>query len=128
MRPYFPMEVPVERLGMLPARHPPLDFIDNGDHYLIHIELPGFTRDDIDARITPEGVTIRAKKETKKEDEKTNYLHRERSYFSFERSIAFPQEVDPTNADGAMKEGVLELKVMKKEIKPEEKPRKIDLH
>jgi HSP20 family molecular chaperone IbpA len=44
-----------------------------------------------------------------------------------QRFIAFPEEVDPTKVDGSLKEGVLELKVPKKEPKPEEKPRKVDL-
>jgi len=37
MRPYFPLEMRMQELGMLPVRYAPLDFIDEGDHYLIHI-------------------------------------------------------------------------------------------
>jgi HSP20 family protein len=127
MRPYFPVETRLQELGMLPVRFAPLDFIDEGDHYKIHIELPGFTKDDVDVQINRDGMTVRAKKETEKEDKKKNYLHRERAYSAFERSISFPEEVDPEKAEGAIKEGVLELKVMKKEVKPEAKPRKIEL-
>ncbi len=127
MRPYFPVETRLQELGMLPVRFAPLDFIDEGDHYKIHIELPGFTKDDVDVQINRDGMTVRAKKETEKEDKKKNYLHRERAYSAFERSISFPEEVNPEKAEGAIKEGVLELKVMKKEVKPEAKPRKIEL-
>jgi HSP20 family protein len=127
MRPYFPMEMRMQELGMLPVRYAPLDFIDEGDHYQIHVELPGFTKDDVDVQINRDGMSIRAKKEVEKEDKKKNYLHRERAYSAFERSISFPEEVDPAKAEGKMKEGVLELKVPKKEPKPEVKPRKIEL-
>jgi len=112
---------------MLPVRYAPLDFIDEGDHYQIHVELPGFTKDDVDVQINRDGMSIRAKKEVEKEDKKKNYLHRERAYSAFERSISFPEEVDPTKAEGKMKEGVLELKVPKKEPLPEVKSRKIEL-
>ena len=56
-------------------------------------------------------------------------MHRSRFTCSaFERSISFPEEVDPAKAaEGKMKEGVLELKVPKKEPLPEVKPRKIEL-
>lgn len=112
---------------MLPVRYAPLDFIDEGDHYLIHAELPGFTRDQVDVQVNRDGVSIQAKKQTDKEEKKKNYLHRERAYSSFERSVAFPEEVDPSKAEGEMKEGVLELKLYKKEQKPEMKVRKIEL-
>jgi len=127
MRPYFPIESRMQELGLMPVRHAPLDFIDEGDHYLMHVELPGFTKDDVDVQINRDGISIRAKKETEKEDRKKNYLHRERAYSAFERSFAFPEEVDPAKAEGRMNNGVLELKVPKREPKPETKPRKIEL-
>jgi len=127
MRPYFPMEMRMQELGVLPVRYAPLDFIDEGDHYKIHVELPGFTKDNVDVQINRDGLSIRAKKEVEKEDKKQNFLQWERAYSAFERAISFPEEVDPAKAEGKMKEGVLELKVPKKEPKPEVRPRKIDL-
>jgi HSP20 family molecular chaperone IbpA len=49
-----------------------------------------------------------------------------RAYSAFERSVSFPEEVDPANVEGTMKEGVPELKVSKKEPRPETKARKIE--
>jgi HSP20 family molecular chaperone IbpA len=39
----------------------------------------------------------------------------------------FPEEVVPSKAEGSMKEGVLALKVPKKEPKPVEKAQKVEL-
>jgi len=127
MRPYFPPETRMQESGMLPVRYAPLDLIDEGPHYSIHAELPGFTKDDVDVRIDSDGMSIRAKKETEKEEKKKNYLHRERVYSSFERAVSFPEEVDPAKAEGKMNNGVLELKIPKKEPRPEAKPRKLEL-
>ena len=127
MRPYFPFETQVQEFGMLPVRYAPLDFIDEGDHYNIHAELPGFTKENVDVQINSDGMTIRAKKETEKEDKKKNYLHRERAYSAFERSVSFPEEVDPAKAEGKMNNGILELKIPKKEPRPEAKARKLEL-
>ena len=72
-------------------------------------------------------MSIRAKKEVEKEDKKKNYLHRERAYSSFKRAVSFPEEVDPAKAEGKMNNGILELRIPKKEPKPETKPRKLEL-
>jgi len=125
--PYFPLEKRMQELGLTPVKYPPLDFIDEGTHYVIHAELPGFTREDVEVQVTSDGLSIRAKKETEKEDTQKNYLHRERVYSSFERSVAFPEDVNAAKAEGNMKDGILELRIPKKEPKPEAKPRKIEL-
>jgi len=127
MRPYYPFETRMQELGMLPVRYAPLDFIDDGDHYSIHAELPGFDKENVDVQINSYGMSIRAKKDMEKEEKKKNYLHRERGYSSFERAVSFPEEVDPAKAEGTMNNGVLELRIPKKEPKPDSKPRKLEL-
>jgi HSP20 family protein len=67
------------------------------------------------------------KEKDRKEDKEKNYLRRERGYFSFEWAVSFPEEVSAGKAEGSMKDGILELKISKKEPKPEAKPRKIEL-
>ena len=127
LSPYYPLERRMQELGLVPVKYPPVDFIDEGTHYLIHAELPGFTRENVEVQVNSDGLSIRAKKETEKEDTQKNYLRRERVYSSFERSVAFPEEVNAAKAEGNMKDGILELRIPKKEPKPEAKPRKIEL-
>jgi len=128
MRPYYPLDMRVPVPSELPIRYAPLDIIDEGDRYKVHVELPGFTKDNVEVNINKDGMAILAKKEASKEDKKKNYLRRERAYSAFERSLAFPEEVDPLKAEGTMKDGVLELTISKKEPKPEEKLHKIVLN
>ena len=127
MRPYFPLEMQMIEPRGLSTRYAPLDVIDEGDHYIVHLELPGFNKENVEVRFDNDGMSVQAKKEMEKEEKKKNYLHRERAYSAFERSVSFPEEVDPAKAEGTMKEGVLELKVSKKEPRPEAKARKIEL-
>jgi HSP20 family protein len=126
MRPFFPL-AEIEQELRLPTRYAQVDLVDNGDSFAVNAELPGFTKDQVDVQINKDGVAIRAECKNEKEDKRKNYLHRERAYSSLQRFIAFPEEVDPTKVEGSMKDGVLELKVPKKEPKPEEKPRKVAL-
>ncbi len=109
------------------VHYAPLDLIDEGDHYKVRVELPGMTRDDVEVNISYGGLSIQAQKEEKSEKEHENYLHRERYYSSFRRDIRFPEEVESQNAEGTMKDGILELVIPKREPKPRETVRKIDL-
>lgn len=127
MRPFFPLAELEQEFRLLPTRYAQVDLIDNGDSFLVNVELPGFTKDQVDVQINQDGVAIRAECKEEKEDKRKNYLHRERAYSSLQRFVAFPEEIDPAKVDGCMKDGVLELKVSKKEPKPEEKPRKVEL-
>jgi HSP20 family protein len=125
--PFFPLATEIEQSAALPVRYAPLDLIDNGDSYTVKAELPGFTKDMVEVQVTKDGVSINAECREEKEEKKPNYLHRERAYSAMQRYVAFPEEVVPAKADGSMKHGVLELKVSKKEPKPEEKPKKVEL-
>jgi HSP20 family protein len=127
MRPFFPLYETAQDY-QLPTRYAQVDLIDNGDSFTINAELPGFSKDQVDVQVNKDGLAIKAECKTEKETERKNYLHRERAYSSLQRFVAFPEEVDPSKVVGTMKEGVLELKVPKKEPKPEEKPRKVELN
>jgi HSP20 family protein len=127
MTPFFPLATEIEQAAALPVRYAPLDLVDNGNSYTVIAELPGFTKDMVSVEVTKEGVSISAECKEEKEDKKKSYLHRERAYSAMQRYITFPEEVAPANAEGSMKEGVLELKIPKREPKPEEKPKKVEL-
>ncbi|SRR5579875_2560279 len=115
-------------ISQLPIRSSIVDLIDEGDHYLINAELPGFSKDQVDVKINKDGVVIRAEQQAQSE-QKTgkNYLHRERAYSAFERVIEFPEEVLPQKVEGSMKDGVLQLTVPKREPNPEERLTKVQL-
>jgi len=127
MRPFFPWTTDIEQAMQLPARYAPVDLVDNGDSYTVTAELPGFNKDQVEVHVNKDGLSIRAECKEEKEEKSKNYLHRERAYSTMQRFIAFPEEVIPAKVEGSMKDGVLELKVPKKEPKPEEKPHKVEL-
>ncbi|MEM2107698.1 MAG: Hsp20/alpha crystallin family protein [Candidatus Bathyarchaeia archaeon] len=127
LRPFFPIGPIIAEETALPMRYAAVDLIDNGDSYTVTAELPGFSKDMVDVQVTKDGVTIRAERKEEKEEKRRNYVHRERAYSSMQRYIAFPEEVIPAKAEGSMKDGVLELRVPKKEPKAAEAPHKVEL-
>ncbi len=88
------------------------DIIDQGDHYLLEAELPGFNKEDISLDLSDGVLTISAKHEESTEDKDKNYVRRERRYGSFSRSfnVSGIRESDIT---AAFENGVLKLTLPK---------------
>jgi HSP20 family protein len=114
-------------MGVIPVRAPLLDIVDEDEQYIIRTELPGFAKEDVDIQLNKDFMVLKAEKRADKEEKSENYLHRERSYSSCQRRVNFPEEVDPSKVEGTMKNGVLQLKIPKKEPKPELKMTKVQL-
>jgi HSP20 family protein len=91
---------------------------DNG--YVVHAEIPGVSKDDIQVTIERNQVTIAA--QVKKVSEAKNgepsnggrVLRSERYYGAAYRSFLLPVEVDETASEAKYENGVLELKLAKK--------------
>jgi HSP20 family protein len=132
MSPFYPFtgissDFPISQF---PTRASIVDLVDEGDHYVVTAELPGFSKDQVDVKINKDGLIIRAEQKLESEQKdasKKNYLHRERAYSAFERVIEFPEEVSPQKVEGSMKDGVLTLNIPKKKPAPEERLTKVQL-
>lgn len=128
MAPVMPMRTFLPwSIETIPIRAPLIDVIDEGNQYTINTELPGFSKEDVDIQLNKDFMVLKAEKKAEKEEKSENYLHRERSYSSCQRRVNFPEEVDPSIVEGTMEDGVLKLKIPKKEPKPEEKLTKVRL-
>ena len=125
--PFTPLTTLPGSMNELPTRYAFVDLVDNGDGYLVTAELPGFNKDDVDVQVNKEGLLIRAETKNQNEQKGKNYIHRERAYSSFERVIGFPEEVNPSKVEGQMKDGILEIRIPKREAKPEERLTKVSL-
>lgn len=58
-------------------------------------------------------LTISGEKKAEKEDKRENYYRMERSYGSFQRSVALPTEVDTEKVEAIFKNGVLQITLPK---------------
>jgi HSP20 family protein len=107
------------------SRQPILDIQDRGDHYSVTAELPGFTKDEVEVKVDPNGIELRAEKEEKQEKgEKGAYQRSSRSYYQY---VSLPEEVASGKIDGTMKNGILQLKLPKRASKPKDNARRVDL-
>ena len=63
------------------------DITDEGDHYLMEADLPGFRREDIHLELTGNTLTLRAERRLRHSDEEKErtYIRSERSYGVYTR-------------------------------------------
>jgi HSP20 family protein len=104
---------------------PSVDIYENDEHELvIKAELPDVKRDDIDLRIENDMLTLRGEKKMDSEVKEEHYHRVERVYGAFTRSFSLPSTVDTTRVTADYKNGVLEIKLPRRE---EAKPKQIQV-
>jgi HSP20 family protein len=104
---------------------PSVDIFENDEHELvIKAELPDVKREDIDLRIENDMLTLRGEKKMDTQVKDEQYHRIERVYGAFTRSFALPPTVDTTKVAADYKNGVLEIRLPRRE---EAKPKQIQV-
>lgn len=104
------------------------DVTDEGDHYLLEADLPGFDKKDIKLDISGDVLTVSAERHSKVEDKdkKDKIVRVERSYGSYTRQFDI-SGVDAEGIKARYDNGVLELTMPKKhEVVPESRRLEIE--
>lgn len=93
------------------------DVTDEGDHYLMETDLPGFDKKDIHLELNGDTLTINAERHSRVEekDNKDKVVRVERSYGSYSRSFDV-SGVDVEQIKAKYDNGVLKLTLPKKQV------------
>ena len=98
----FPFEwISVE--PVVPVREATVDLVDEGNKFVVHAEMPGVTKDNIDVALTKDGIEISAETDVETEDTEKNFVVRERVYSHIYKQLSFPEEVIPEQAESTFK-------------------------
>ena len=93
---------------------PPVDIAEVEDAYHIDIELPAVASDDI--AVTVKDAVLTVSGERRPAELADGRRHRvERRFGKFSRSFRLPKDVDQEAIDASAKDGLLRLKVRKRE-------------
>jgi len=126
------MEDTLERVfpsqALLPAlKQPRVDILDLGDALEVVADMPGVMKEDIEINLTPERIEISAESSTETERKDEEYTYRERGYASYRRMLDLPADVLPDKAAATFTDGVLEVKLPKKEPTEAEKKTRVNV-
>ncbi|NLI55364.1 Hsp20/alpha crystallin family protein [bacterium] len=117
--------LPTRREGELMIM-PKIDLFETDNDVILKAELPGLKKDNIDVTVTEDEVHLKGERKEETETKKGNYVRKEINYGKFERVVSLPAEVDPEKVQAEFKDGVLEIKMPKKE-EAKKKIKKIEL-
>ena len=90
------------------------DITDEGDHYELKADLPGFQKEDIHLELDGDYLTIRAERHSEHEQKENRgkYVRCERSYGAYSRSFNV-SEIDTDKIRAKYDSGVLTLQLPK---------------
>jgi HSP20 family protein len=103
---------------------PTFNVVERQDGYFITADVPGVREEDIDVTVQDNYLVISGSRKAEERQEGDNYYVYERRYGNFSRAFSLPDNADAESVEAQMREGVLEVKVAKRESA---KPRKIPL-
>ncbi len=101
---------------------PAVDISEDGDAFIIDVELPGIAETGIDMKIEKQVLTLTGVRGAKAQDPARKTIRRERLQGAFVRSFRLPETVDTEKVHAKLTQGVLRIELPKKE---ETKPRTI---
>lgn len=104
---------------------PAVDFVEDGQRYVLHADLPGVKPEDVSVELDEDVLTISGKRETARESKENGVHRRERASGSFTRRLSLPAGVDPDSIEASFEHGVLEVKIPKP---AEPQPRRVQIH
>ncbi len=104
---------------------PRVDVMETKDSYIMDMELPGFTENDVEINLKDKVLSISSKKEEKKEEKKEgDWLIRERKALCFSRRFTLPNDIDEEKVHAGFKNGLLSITIPRK---PEAQARTIQI-
>ena len=122
--PFFRTDWPARGMTQPSTFAPTFNVVERQDAYFITADVPGVREEDIDVTVQDSYLVISGNRNAEERKEGDNYYVYERRYGNFSRAFALPDNADADSVEAHMKEGVLEVKVAKRESA---KPRKIPL-
>lgn len=108
---------PVSFEGDQPQRAPQfrMDVKEEGANYVVHADIPGVKKEDIQITVDGNQVVISAEvKRASEEKQGGRVLKSERYYGKVSRSFSLASDLDSTGAQAKYADGVLELTLPKK--------------
>jgi len=101
---------------------PPVAIFEPENELVIKADLPDVKLADIDVRVENQTLTLKGQRQFEKDENSRGYHRIERSYGTFVRSFTLPSSVDAEKVGAEFTNGVLTVKLPKKEAA---KPRQV---
>lgn len=103
---------------------PALDVSETQEKFVIMMELPGVSPEDVDISVEDSTLVVRGERRFYGEENEESFHRIERRFGEFARTLTLPSTADAQNIQASFDGGVLTIEVPKRE---EAKPKKITI-
>jgi HSP20 family protein len=90
---------------------PSVDVLRKDGTIVLRADLPGIKPDEVKVTVEDDVLTVSGEHTEESEEEKDNYMRRERRYGSFSRSMSLPAGVKAEDIESTVEDGVLEVAI-----------------
>ena len=95
---------------------PQIDVSGDDNRYEIALDVPDMSESDISIEVKNDMLLIKGHKEEKSEDKDKQYYRVERSYGSFQRTLALPDDANADEIKAELDKGVLRLEIPRRQL------------
>jgi HSP20 family protein len=103
---------------------PAVDIVESKKDYLITAELPDVPKENVKVAVENGVLTLSGERKYEHEEKDETALRVERSYGSFTRSFAVPEDADAAKIEAEYKNGLLKVRLPKSE---QAKPKAVEI-
>jgi HSP20 family protein len=100
---------------------PAIDVVREDDKLVLHAEVPGIKPDEVKIEVEDDILTVSGQHKEEEEQKDKHFLHRERRFGSFRRSLALPPGVNAKDIKATTHDGVVEVTIPLPKEQPKEK-------
>ena len=98
--------------------YPKLNMSEEKDIYILKFELAGMDKSDIKLSVDENSILVlEGEKKAEIKEQNSTYFKEEFSYGKFKRAISLPKDANADKIETSYKDGILTIKIPKKEIK-----------
>ena len=97
------------------ATAPAVDIVETNDEFIVAADLPGVRREELELSVAGSLLSINGEKKSELANDKRRIFRKETWAGSFNRTIDLPAEIDPDKVAAELKDGVLTVRVSKRE-------------
>lgn len=101
---------------------PATNVFETENEFKIQIQLPGFSKENLNINFQNNVLTIKVEKENTEKQEEYKYVHREFEAYNFEKQFRVPKAVDSEKINAKFENGILNILLPKKEEALEKAP------
>jgi HSP20 family protein len=90
---------------------PSVDLVQKDEELVLRADLPGIKPEEVKIEVEGDLLTVSGEHKEENEEEREDYVRRERRYGSFSRSMSIPPGVKAEDIEAHTEDGVLEVRV-----------------